>query len=72
PVQKGRAGRPSHFQEWKLFNSHSLAIALSSSFSKKCDRPFGICHKVRSPLIPLSQTRSIALLEFVNKCDRSF
>ncbi|WP_333397505.1 hypothetical protein, partial [Microcoleus sp. AT8-B4] len=24
PVQKGRAGRPSHFQEWKLFISHSL------------------------------------------------
>ncbi|MEG4996014.1 hypothetical protein, partial [Microcoleus sp. B4-D1] len=26
PVLFGRAGRPSHFQEWKLFNSHSLAI----------------------------------------------
>ncbi|MEG4307463.1 hypothetical protein, partial [Microcoleus sp. D3_18a_C4] len=25
PVLFGRAGRPSHFQEWKLFNSHSIA-----------------------------------------------
>ncbi|MEG5151436.1 hypothetical protein [Microcoleus sp. AT9b-C2] len=23
PIMSGRAGRPSHFQEWKLFNSHS-------------------------------------------------
>ncbi|MEG4632857.1 hypothetical protein QUB56_25265, partial [Microcoleus sp. AR_TQ3_B6] len=26
PVLFGRAGRPSHFQEWKLFNSHSLIL----------------------------------------------
>ncbi|MEG4305230.1 hypothetical protein QUB16_21330 [Microcoleus sp. D3_18a_C4] len=49
-----------------------LAIALSSSFSKKCDRPFGICQQVRSPFLAFSQPKAIALLEFVNKGDRSF
>ncbi|MEG4166797.1 hypothetical protein, partial [Microcoleus sp. S13_D1] len=33
PVLFGRAGRPSHFQESKLFNSHSLGIEMCSAFS---------------------------------------
>ncbi|MEG5016535.1 MULTISPECIES: hypothetical protein [unclassified Microcoleus] len=49
-----------------------LAIALSSSFSKKSDRPFGICHKVRSPFLAFSQPKAIDLLELVKKCDRPF
>lgn len=40
-----------------------LAISLSSSFSRKSDRPFGISHKVRSPFTPFSQPRAIALPE---------
>ncbi|WP_150111628.1 hypothetical protein [Oscillatoria nigro-viridis] len=49
-----------------------LAIALYPFLSKNCDRPFGISHKVRSPFLAFSQPKAIALLEFVNKGDRSF
>ncbi|MEG4842705.1 hypothetical protein, partial [Microcoleus sp. B9-D4] len=52
----GRDAHPTNL--WKLFNSHSLAIALSSSFSNKSDRPFGISQKVRSPFTPFSQPKA--------------
>ncbi|MEG4842754.1 hypothetical protein, partial [Microcoleus sp. B9-D4] len=37
PVFFGRAGRPSHFQEWKLFNSHSLVT------NSRCPMPDARC-----------------------------
>ncbi len=43
PVMSGRAGRPSHFQEWKLFNSHSLSADESGGLATNCFRSFVSC-----------------------------